>query len=381
MSTTPSTATRQILVEVLAAKQHKLALLTLNVEKTLNSLNLDMVRTIATQLRQWENDDEIALVVLQGAGDKAFCAGGDVQQLYQSAIDQPGGPCEYAEAFFLEEYQLNYQIHRYPKPILCLGSGIVMGGGLGLMAGASHRVASETTRIAMPEISIGLFPDVGGTWFLNRMPGGLGVFFALTGASLNAHDALYSNLVDVVLPSGVHQQLLLELQEQVWAVDQDSNSALLDDILAVHAIPTAKLETDIPSEVKSHLGFLEAACQQTSLGEVVSYLYRQSLDSKWMDKAIDTLKHGSPLSSLLIFEQLKRYRYASLEQVFQSELVLATNCIRYPEFAEGVRALLIDKDRSPKWAQTHFSQVPASLLENFFTAPWPTNPLNNLGIK
>ncbi len=376
MSTEKNVA--NIIVEEISAKQGKIGKLTLNAPDTLNSLTLDMVTELFKHLEAWEQDPNIALVILQGSGEKAFCAGGDVQQLYRSATETPGGPCSYAEDFFRNEYRLNYKIHCYSKPLLCIGHGIVMGGGLGLMAGASHRVATPSTRIAMPEITIGLFPDVGGTWFLSRMPRGLGLFFALTGAPLNAHDALYCKLVDAVMSQDDADNLEARLCEQSWRKESQANSALLSELIESKALDSKMLNRDIHSEIKACLSTLEQICQQTSLGEVLFALHNAQSDSSWLKKAANTQAHGSPLSALLIYEQLRRYHYASLKEVFLSEYRLATNIVRYPEFAEGVRALLIDKDKDPKWRYQHFSQVPASELEDFFSPPWPENPLLDL---
>lgn len=364
-----------VLSEILTAENGSIGVITLNSEKTLNSLTLEMVRLITEQLKTWAKDNAISVIVLRGAGEKAFCAGGDVQQLYQSAISQPGGPCEYGETFFCEEYQLNHMIHSYEKPILCLGHGIVMGGGLGLMAGASHRVATEKTRIAMPEITIGLFPDVGGTWFLNRMPMGLGIFYALTGAPINAPDALITKLADYVIPSRELDSCLSVLSKVSWSDDVEANHQLLGEQLSAMSYKAKSLSNIVESELQAHIDFLESACQESSLGEIVRRLGACDTDSRWYQKALKAMEHGSALSSLLIYEQLKRYRYASLEQIFERELILATNIIRYPEFAEGVRALLIDKDNEPKWQFPHFSAVPASVLESFFVAPWQDSPL------
>ena len=164
---------------------------TLNAPAALNALSLSMVRALTPMLRQWAYDNAIVGVVLQGAGEKAFCAGGDLRELYESLRANPGEPSDYARGFFAEEYQLDYLIHTFDKPILCWGHGIVMGGGIGLMSGASHRVVTSQSRLAMPEITVGLYPDVGGSWLLRRMPGRLGLFLALTGASRNASDALF----------------------------------------------------------------------------------------------------------------------------------------------------------------------------------------------
>lgn len=366
-----------ISTQTIDAKQGKLGVITLDSPKTLNSLTLDMVREIRSKLETWCSDDDIAVVVIRGSGEKAFCAGGDVQKLYQSAIDQPGGPCEYAETFFFEEYQLNYLIHRYRKPILCLARGITMGGGLGLMAGASHRVVTESTRIAMPEITIGLFPDVGGTWFLNRMPNGLGNFFALTGATINALDALSLDLADHALPNAHLEKIERTLASEVWSKNHEENHSICDRVLNELACERSFLEQSSPSELQAIVDSLTRVSQQNCLGEFIASLQEIDYDSKWFHKALASLKNGSPLSSLLIFEQLKRFRFADLKSVFESELVLATNIVRYPEFSEGVRALLIDKDNDPHWQHAHFSAVSSGLLESFFTAPWKDNPLHD----
>src|SRR5690606_3190798 len=179
----------------------RIAFAQLNAEKSLNALNQTMIDLLRPRLAAWAEDPAIACVVLSGSGDKAFCAGGDIIGLYRAMREHPGGPNPLVERFFETEYRLDYQIHTYPKPILCWGHGIVMGGGLGLMAGASHRVATERSRIAMPELGIGFFRDVGASWFLNRMPGRLGLYLGLTGSTLNATDALYAGLADYFVPA------------------------------------------------------------------------------------------------------------------------------------------------------------------------------------
>ena len=365
-----------LVITELKASTGKIGILKLNAEKTLNSLTLSMVEAMSGQLKLWETDKNIAVVILMGSGDKAFCAGGDVQELYQSAIESPGGPCIQGEAFFKSEYQLNYQLHTFSKPIICLGNGIVMGGGLGLLAGASHRIATESTRIAMPEITIGLFPDVGGTYFLNQMPYNFGVFFALTGASINARDALYTRLADHVIPWNTHKELLQSLQKVDWDTsDIQQNHRIIDEQVDDFAIDTKALHAMMESEIQVHHKLLETICLHTSLAEVLLEINTFDEDNRWFNKAKSAIKHGSPLSSILIYEQLRRHRHSDLETVFLSEFQLATNIIRYPEFAEGVRALLIDKDKTPKWQFKHFSEIPCNLLESFFSAPWDTNPL------
>jgi len=363
-----------ILIQILEAKQGNIGVLTLNAEKTLNSLTIDMVKLLAKTLTDWADDPSISVVVLMGAGEKAFCAGGDVQALYQSAINPKGGVCADAEAFFFNEYQLNYQIHCYEKPIICFGTGFVMGGGLGLLAGASHRVVTETTKIAMPEITIGLFPDVGATHFLNQIPFNIGYFLALTGARINGNDAIFCKLADYSIEQKNINTFLSQLQKASWEQDVESNHQLVDELLKFQTpIDNILLPT---SNIQDNLKVLEAVCQQNSLCDTLNAIYEIDDDNKWLKHAKFTLAAGSPLSSLLIYEQLRRHRYADLQTIFKSELSLATNIIRHPEFSEGVRALLIDKDKQPKWQFEHYSHVPNSLIEHFFTQPWDTNPLD-----
>lgn len=366
----------QILVEELSSKKGKVGHLTLNAPKALNSLNLKMIQDLYQQLTAWKEDESIACVLLDGAGDKAFCAGGDVQQLYQSAIDNPGGPCDYAEQFFVEEYQLDYLIHSYPKPIICLGAGIVMGGGLGLMQGASHKVVSATSRIAMPEITIGLFPDVGATRFLNDLPQGLGLFFALTGASINASDAISLGLAHFFLEDADIETISSKLKGISWTKDPEKNAQRINELLSGVALSEEARLQKVHSELVLCRDQIEDACRSGALGDVISALTAIENDSAWLSKAIKTMLSGSPLSALMIFEQLRRHRYVTQKEAFEADLVLATNMVRYPEFAEGVRALLIDKDKKPKWVFKHFSHVPSSVMESFFNPPWEVNPLS-----
>ncbi|MEI6839543.1 MAG: enoyl-CoA hydratase/isomerase family protein, partial [Alcaligenaceae bacterium] len=173
--------------ELNCANGMRIGIATLNTPKTLNGLSLEMTRLLAKKIEVWANDPKLAVLVLKGAGDKAFCAGGDLHALHHSMVDNQGRAAienQHAGTFFAEEYALDYRLHTFPKPILVWGDGIVMGGGMGLMIGASHRVVTDTSRLAMPEISIGLFPDVGGTWMLNRLPGKTGLFLGLTGAQI-----------------------------------------------------------------------------------------------------------------------------------------------------------------------------------------------------
>lgn len=371
----PNKMTDSVLIEEVEAAQGKLGILQLNAPKKLNSLNLDMIRTLARQLNDWKDQQDIAAVVLKSTRERAFCAGADIQALYKSATETPGGPCEYGETFFLEEYALDYLIHHYPKPIVCIGQGIVMGGGLGLMAGASHRIVTEQSKVAMPEITIGLFPDVGGSYFLNRIHYNIGFFLGLTGIPINATDAMFCELADICIESTRLDSFEEQLRSSSWSDDSTENYQILDELCNTFATDTKELDKRLPSKIKRHLTTLESICEAHSLSELNKAIAELDTDDEWLMKAKETLAAGSPLSSVLIYEQLKRHKSSDLREVFLSEYQLATNIIRYPEFAEGVRALLIDKDKAPVWQFAHFSDVPSSLINRMFDRPWDNNPL------
>lgn len=351
----------------------RIGVATLDAPKTLNSLTLDMVDSLLARFGEWQTDDDICAVVLRGNGEKAFCAGGDVQALHRSATENPGGPCSYAETFFEREYRLDFLLHTFAKPVLCFGHGIVMGGGLGLFAGCSHRIVTERTRVAMPEITIALYPDVGGSWFLNRMPGKTGLFVALTAASLNAADMLYAGMADHYLPSDQLDNLLQSLQAATW--DGQDATTVVD---ATISVATAGAEPDKPAALQQHRALIDSLCAGDSLSAVVTAILADTTDNAWLQKGRDALRGGSPIAAHTIWEQLRRSAKFSLAEVFQFELMLSTNVVRYPEFAEGVRALLIDKDRTPAWRFASVDEVPAELIDTLFTPPWDDNPLADL---
>jgi enoyl-CoA hydratase/carnithine racemase len=363
-----------VLFEELAAAGGKLGRITLNVEATLNSLTLEMVDRLQAQLDAWRDDDSIAGVFIDAAGDKAFCAGGDVQALHASAVETPGGPCDYAEAFFAREYRMNYALHTWPKPLVCWGHGIVMGGGLGVMAGCSHRIVTERTRIAMPEVTIALFPDVGGSWFLNHMPGKSGEFLALTGAGINAADAIFTGIADRFIASEHKGAVLAALLAQDFT-DTDAHAQVRH---ALRPFSDNSIGSLPAGQVEPHLAAIARLCDGDSVHDIIDNIVGLDTEDPWLVKARDSLAHGSKLAARWIYRQLYETRHAGLKEIFQAEMQLVTNIVRHPEFAEGVRALLIDKDRNPRWAYPSSREVPEDVLDSFFTAPWPTNPLADL---
>lgn len=369
-----------VLYQELAAQNgKKIGVATLNSEKSLNALSLPMVESLLPQLQAWQADNSISMVLLQGAGDKAFCAGGDIRDLYKAMLDKPGEYAPYVEEFFTKEYTLDYLIHTFGKPVLVWGNGIVMGGGLGLMAGASHRVVTATSRIAMPEMAIGLYPDVGASWFLNRMPAGCGLFLGLTGASINAADAKFIGLADNFLLHERKDALLQKLLGINWGDTIALNHQKLSDVLRSEE---DQCRTQMPlSNIRPHQGDIEALAKHDSLQSVIAAVNAMQGEDKWLQKAKESLAYGSPITAHIVFELLKLGQSKILADSFRLELGLSVQCGKLGEFTEGVRALLMDKDLQPKWQYKTVDEVPQSVIDELFRSPWAANehPLRDLG--
>ncbi|NLD55172.1 MAG: enoyl-CoA hydratase/isomerase family protein [Burkholderiaceae bacterium] len=377
--------------ELATACGRRFGVATLAAPETLNALTLAMVDVLQTQLTRWATDPEVIGVVLDGEGEKAFCAGGDVMELYRSMVDgdaMPDSPNTYARQFFSREYRLDYLIHVYPKPLLCWGNGIVMGGGLGLFAGASHRVVTERTRMAMPEIGIGLFPDVGGSWFLNRMPGRLGRFLALTGAQLDAADARFVGLADHRLPQAARDAVDTAIAETRWQAEPAADSRRLSHLLEAVARSTDEggdagaRSAEGPtaaSRLRGHYDEVDLLVGHDSLADSAVRMAAVADDGSWLGTAARNFRRGSPTSARLIDELLRRARHLSLREVFQLELDVALGCCAHHDFREGVRALLVDRDRKPRWQPARLEDVDDALVADHFRHRYPgENPLENL---
>jgi len=381
-TTLPPPSEAPVLFEERAADNGKrIGIATLNAVKTLNGLSLELARLLDEQLRAWARDDAIAMVLLQGAGEKAFCAGGDLHSLYRSMRDyQASGSTDvrdntYASDFFSVEYRLDYLIHTFPKPVLCWGHGIVMGGGIGLMAGASHRVVTERSRLAFPEITIGLYPDVGGSFLLHRVPERGGVFLALTGAPLNSGDAIHAGLADVQLPADTRSDLDAALLHAAWTDDRYANADLLTQVLDRFAVPVT------PGPLQGHRADIAAACAHDDLDAVVAAIQATPGDDPWLVTARQTLDAGAPGSARLAFALQQQVAPLSLADTFRLEYVVSLHCAAHGDFAEGIRALLIDKDRTPRWRPATLTDATQAWVEPFFIEPWSAggHPLRDLG--
>ena len=371
--------TPPVLFEERAAPRGKrVGIATLNAEKSLNALSAEMIALLAERLPVWRDDPAIACIVLQGAGGKAFSAGGDIRRLYESMRSCGGGENPYAEKFFADEYRLDYLIHTFPKPVLAWVHGIALGGGLGLMAGASHRVVTERCRLAMPEISIGLYPDVGATWFLNRMPGRSGLYLGLTGASLNAHDALFTKLADFFILEERKSALFAELPAAPWEDDARANRVLLSRLLRAHA---ARSRDALPaSNVRRHFDLIERVTDCDGVSEIAARLAVEPAEDPWIANGGAALASGAPTSAHIVYELYRRAPRLSLKEALMLEWNVSLQCVAHGDLREGIRALIIDKDNRPRWTPATLAEVDRTRVARHLAPPHGqrANPLADL---
>ena len=377
-----------IFSEIKTKNNKRIAIAELNAPKSLNALNMSMFVLLHKQLIAWQNNDEIAMVIIQGAGDKAFCAGGDVVSLYHalktqrdnsasiesnnltqtsaSIINDETIMASFGHEFFSLEYQVDQLIHEFTKPILVWGDGYIMGGGIGLFAGASHKVVTEKTLLAMPEITIGLYPDVGASWFLNKMPNNIGLFLGMTGAIFNAADALNIGLATIGINSNLKNDVIAGLSDIDWQSNNE-NYDLLDQALSQFVQQSEQAFKLMPSNVVEHQALITQLTDFDNAADIYQAILALETDNDWLQRAQAKLRKGSPLSAMIIYQQLLLSKDLSLADCFASELNLSLRCCQYPELSEGVRALLVDKDKTPRWAYENIKDIPAELLTWFFT--------------
>ena len=353
----------------------RIGIASLDAEKSLNALTLPMIEALDARLRQWAEDEQIACVLLRGNGPKAFCAGGDVVQLVQQCREHPGEVPPLARRFFADEYRLDHRIHTYPKPLLCWAHGHVLGGGMGLMQGAAIRIVTPSSRLGMPEINIGLYPDVGGSWFLARLPGRLGLFLGLTAAGINARDALDLNLADRFLREDQQESLIEGLVQMNWRHQAPEQLSSLLRALEQEARPDLPEAQWLPRRER-----LDALLDLADLPAAWHALTALQHDADpLLARAAKTLAAGCPLTAHLVWEQIRRARHLSLAEVFRMEYAMSLNCCRHPEFPEGVRARLIDKDQAPKWHWPDPAAIPRAVIEAHFAPAWEgAHPLADL---
>lgn len=343
---------------VLSEVRNRIGHLILNRPEGLNALTLEMVQLLQQQLDQWASDPAVKAVVLRANGEKAFCAGGDIRALHDSFKNGDS----LHEQFFVEEYALDLTIHTYPKPVLALMDGFVLGGGMGLVQGADLRVISERTRMGMPEVGIGYFPDVGGSYFLPRLPGQLGAYLGVTGNQLRAADALYSGLADYCISSDQLPVLLADMDSFDWS--GPTSLATLQAMLkhrATSKLPGAELKALQPA-IDLHFSYSDLPRIQASLQTEKRAEYQD-----WAEETLKILGSRSPIAMATTLRLIRCGAELSLPQCFALELHLDRQWFAKGDIVEGVRALLIDKDKQPQWNPSSIDKLDNARVAAFFS--------------
>ena len=330
--------------EILFERRGAVGLITLNRPKALNALTHAMCVSMKAQLAEWETNDEIGCVVIRGEGERAFCAGGDIRALYESGK----AGTQYIFDFYRDEYLLNAAIKHYPKPYISLLGGIVMGGGVGVSVHGSHRIADESMLFAMPETGIGLFPDVGGSYFLPRLSGELGLYLGLTGARLKTADALFAGIATHVVPKAKREALLSRLSE----------GEAPDEVLEAlgeknEAAPLAELSRRV-----------DAVFSTQSVEEILRRL--DDTGDAWALDTAKTIRTKSPTSTKLAFRQIRNGRSLDFDDCMRMEFRMVHRVIAGHDFYEGVRATIIDKDGQPKWRPATLAEVSDHDIDAYF---------------
>ncbi len=347
-------------------------IITLNRPAALNSLSLDMVRAMTAALRTWRDDASIGAVFVHSTSEKAYCAGGDIRFFHQKGLSTATDGAALIEDFFTEEYALNHLIHHYPKPYVALMDGVVMGGGMGIaQAGpqARMRIVTERTKMAMPEVGIGLFPDVGGGHFLSRATGRLGTYLGVTGAVIGAADAIYAGLADVFIPSSELPAL--------HALVAEAKGDLGDAVRSFAAPFVAQADPATGALAAAR----EAIERHFAAGSVAGIIASLSSDnSEFAVKTLEAMKKKSPLMMCVTLSQLQRAATMDIADCLRMERTMVRRCFEHGEVIEGVRALAIDKDHSPRWNPPTLDAVSPEMIERFFETAWPAyaHPLRDL---
>ena len=342
--------------EVIVERRGTAGLIRLNRPKALNSLTIPMVRTIAAALDEFAGDQAVASVLVMGEGERGFCAGGDIRAIHLSGRSGDG----LAETFWREEFRLNHRIASYPKPYVALMDGITMGGGVGLSSHGCHRIVTERTRLAMPETGIGYFPDVGATWLLPRTPGESGTWMALTGLDINASDAIYTGLADVYMSSS-------RLEEAVHRLTNLSAGSSSDDVDAVLRDLSEQVDE---GRLQANAAMIDRAFHFNRVEDIASALAAE--EGEFAAETRRVMLTRSPTSLKLALRLLRAGRQSrTLGECLARELGACMHVLHGPDFYEGVRAAVIDKDRNPKWSPPTIALVNDEMIGRFFESPKP----------
>jgi enoyl-CoA hydratase/carnithine racemase len=346
-------------LEVLSEIRNHVAIVTLNRPDALNALSLGMILRLRTLFSEYSADPEVFAVLIRGAGEKAFCAGGDIRALYRSF--KTAGSLH--EEFFAAEYPLDYLLYSYPKPYAALLDGITLGGGMGISQGSALRIVGERTRMAMPEVAIGFFPDVGASYFLSRLPGQLGRYLALTGLQIRAADALYAQLADLYLPPAAITRLSEDVSTLRWGQDHFADLRLFMQARA--ALPQPAPLSALRERIDAHfskdsvVAILDSLAAETRAAHV-----------KWASETAQLMRSRSPTLLSVTLRQLQRGASMSLADCFRMELGMAAYSFEQGDFLEGVRAVLIDKDNRPRWHPSRVEDVTDAMIDAFFSERW-----------
>ena len=356
---------------VLTSIEGPVGIITLDRPAALNSLSLDMVRAMTQALMRWRDDSAVKAVLVKGSSERAYCAGGDIRFFHQKGSASHTGGAALVEDFFNEEYALNHLVHWYPKPYVALMDGVVMGGGMGIaQAGptARLRVVTERTKMAMPEVGIGLFPDVGGSWFLSRAPGEVGTYLAVTGEMIGAADAIYADLADVFVPGAELPALQAAIAS---AADIQAAARAFAQPFAAQANPASSRLAQSREAIERHFA-------HDSVPAIMDSLAADS--GEFASKALATMQKRSPLMMSVTLEQVRRGRKLGIADCLRMERTLVRRCFEHGEVLEGVRALAIDKDHAPKWNPPSLAAVTRDMVAHFFDSAWPdyAHPLRHL---
>lgn len=355
-STHAAVQDRESSEEISFQRQGPLATVELRRPKALNSLTLDMIQRFDAFLKRCESDPEVQAVLVRGQGEKAFCAGGDVRAVALSGTQgasKDGG--ELTRRFFYEEYRLNRRIRKFPKPYLALIDGITMGGGVGVSLHGSHRVSGDRTMAAMPETAIGLFPDVGASYALPRMKGRLGLYLALTGARMTAADAIYAEFATHYVPSPQGLEIADALAASRWG---DAPREVVDKVIAGYARDPG------PAPLAEQREAIDRCFAGDSVEEILDALEREGTD--WARQTLETLNKCSPTALKLTLATQRKGSEMSFDACMVMEYRVSQHCMAGQDFYEGIRALLIDKDHSPKWRPARLDQVDDAEIARYF---------------
>lgn len=343
---------QDVIFEKLSGVGGDLAIITLNRAKVLNALNYNMVRTMYDQLQRDMRDPQIKAIIIRAVPGRAFCAGGDLKTTYIQQNETPEANIK----FFETEYLLNRLIYHCPKPYIALLDGITMGGGVGISIHGSHRVGSENLIFAMPETTIGFYPDVGGTYFLPRLPDYTGYYAALTGARLSPADCLHLGLITQYIPSDAFADVIHALSQT--PMDAENAKPLVDETLKQFC------RNPGASEIARSQENIAKVFSQSTVSKIIEEV-RTSQD-QLLTSSYDQLQKKSPTSLKVTFEALNRARTMDFDACMQQELIMTTHFLNTHDFMEGIRALIVDKDQTPDWQPSTLSEVKDEVVEQYF---------------